>query len=1150
MDPTAVNNYPVFYVKNKDFSKVDNEHIRCCLKRFEEYIHECFSILPYNKIKIQNEEKIILQQFCDVLVFNQCEQIICAIIEKECNEKTKIFFQELEIRIKNDEFKNVEFKNNEFKNVEFKNNEFKNDEYKNREEKFLKLFVSIWNNFSLVLNHISDILQSFIAYSKNMCCNFFEPSQIFNYIWKKYINEYVIIKDMFISCICNYLTYDKLYCEKYIYEYLSVNICKKYGRKRYDFKKKQIIHIERLQRIQKNYQLNNETANKQTNRISEKNHISIKDDSTENINNKIKKEEYIQMGDNNNNNIFNSDDNNNNNNIFNSDDSYNCNASICDTKKKYRNSKKKKNINDKVLSLSIQIIDMLNLYEDFEGIYKNETYTFYKERIEKYKKDIETLGYENCKFDFPIIVENYLCHEQIRSQKFLKEHTEISILNMLKDLLLVENKDILFNDCYIKYCIINEKYEPLRSIYLYSLNLDNLEKFSNIFFNVVDNIGTELINNVINKRNDSSLLNNAIVKLTNFKLNVDRIIIMSFTYSSYFMKKWRESFEHFINKGIQAETYMPIILSIYLNNLLTMYNACLRKLKKYYILNRKIKNKRSLFNNLLFEVDWNNYCTQPITETVDFYDISTDSDNMLGIKKYLRKKIKNKRKNINCDTAGDYMKMKQMDNNMYNNNNNNNNLYVNNDLHKNLYHDNLNINKRNNEAIYFYLFKINKLFKKYHVIGKYIMNMITVILSLFRYVSDKEKFEKYYRTYMCKRLINDASFNIVLDVKVFKTLKKECGAQFTKKIEIILKDMKFTSKALMKFYKDLPKNVDYFLKRKKYAVNIIFNESWEYVNTENNVIYPQMIKMCNDAFLLFYKKYNKSKNIKFLPLLGLCTLRMYFKNMKEGGSFNLENDHVETDKRGDNNNEKRGDDNQKCNDDDNQKCNDDDNNKCIDDDNNKCIDDDNNKCIDDDNNKCIDDDNQKCSDDDDFKNEDNSSSYNKKAKKKIYITVTILQALVLLLFNKKNEFHINEIKELTGISNENIIRYLKSIYTEGETHILIYDKEKETLKLNFAFRSIKQFLTVNYNDSLYKDDMGTTNSLSQEENEIEDKSLHIDAAIVKFLKNNGKSSERKICSFVKDQMDTVSNEQIKNRISSLLSREFIFFKNNNYHYEL
>ena len=68
------------------------------------------------------------------------------------------------------------------------------EEFKNGEEEFLKLFVSIWNNFSLVLIHISDILQSFIAYTKNMCCNFFDPTQIFNYLWKKYINQYVIIK--------------------------------------------------------------------------------------------------------------------------------------------------------------------------------------------------------------------------------------------------------------------------------------------------------------------------------------------------------------------------------------------------------------------------------------------------------------------------------------------------------------------------------------------------------------------------------------------------------------------------------------------------------------------------------------------------------------------------------------------------------------------------------------------------------------------------------------------------------------------------------------------------------------------------------------------------------------------------------------------
>ncbi|KOB87802.1 hypothetical protein PFDG_05552 [Plasmodium falciparum Dd2] len=313
-----------------------------------------------------------------------------------------------------------------------------------------------------------------------------------------------------------------------------------------------------------------------------------------------------------------------------------------------------------------------------------------------------------------------------------------------------------------------------------------------------------------------------------------------------------------------------------------------------------------------------------------------------------------------------------------------------------------------------------------------------------------------------------------------------------------------------------------------------------------------MIKMCNEAFFLFYQKYNKSKNIKFLPLLGLCTLRVHFKNFKEEGSFDLgKRDDNNDEKRDDNNDEKRDHNNIEKRDDNNIEKRDDNNIEKRDDNNIEKRDDNNDEKRDENNDKKRDENNNYSDDnDDDLNNEDSSSTYNKKGKKKIYITVTILQALVLLLFNKKNEYHINEIKELTGISTENIIRYLKTIYTIGETHILIYDKANEILKLNFSFRSKKKFLIVNYNDVLYKDDMGPTTSLLNEDNEIEDKTLHIDAAIVKFLKTNGKSSERKICSFIKDKMDISSNEQIKNRISSLLSREFIFFKNNNYHYEL
>ncbi|CRG93875.1 cullin-like protein, putative [Plasmodium gallinaceum] len=998
MDPNACKNFPVFYIKNKESVNIDNDNLSLSIKRFEEYINSCFSCLPYNELKADNDKKFLIENFCDFFVFYNCDTIICSIIEKNCMIKTVDFFKKLEIKINNNEFKNG--------------------------EDFLNFFTYIWDNFTSVIIHIADVLKSFSSYNKITCSNFYSPSYIFNELWRKYTNEFVNIKNYIISSVCEYLKWDKTYCEQNFYKYLCMNIYSNSSNNN-----ENVYNIINNSHVNNRQNYDNLLKNEEDKmRTNDSNYIEQKeeDELSNNDNfysNHIKKE-------NNTSNTINSKNN---------DEMYNV-----------KNEKVLK-INDKLLSVSLKIIDILGFYEEFEKVYTNETYIYYKEKMNyNCEHKLKTVdGKDDDNYGLPIEIENYLCHEQMRSRKFLKEETEISILKMLKNLLIVEHKDILYRESYIKYCIIYEKYDPLRILYLFSINLNTTDEFCNLFFNSVETLGTELINNLINRRNNINLLNESIIELINFKLNVDRIIIMSFRYSTVFMKKWKEVFEHFLNKGMYAENYIPIILSIYLNNLLMMYNACLKKLRKYYLLNKKLKNEKNIKDDIIFEKQWNSYCNDEVTDNGDHYTVTTDSDNLFIIKKYLKKR---KKKRNTFD---------------------------------------LNINNNNNpDEVDQYLFKIEKLFKKYHEIGKNIMNIITIILSLFRYISDKEKFEKYYRIFMCKRLINDSNFNIILDIKVFKTLKKECGAQFTKKIEIILKDMKFTSKAMLKFYQELPDNAIQLLKKKKYSVNIIFNESWEYDNVENNVIYPHMIKLCNDFFFEFYRKCNKAKNIQFLPSLGLCTLKVNFGKIKKK-YMNMQDENI----------------------------NDFDKNDSLYD-------------------KNFVESNLKYN---------NTTNYKK--KKKFQFTVTVLQAIILLLFNEKYEYNINEIKNLTGISIENIIRYLKPLYIMEETNILIYDDITQTFKINFSFRSNKRYLIVNYSDIIYKDH-SVIPALTQEDSELEDKSLHIDAAIVKFLKTNGKSSERKICAFVKEKMNISSNEQIKNRITSLLNREFIFFKNNAYHYEI
>ncbi|CAA9989025.1 cullin-like protein, putative [Plasmodium knowlesi strain H] len=1093
MDPSAYKNFPVFYLKRKESVNLENEKLMPNLNTLEDYINVCFSNLPYQELTVDNKKRFQIEGLCDFFVFYNCDSVICPLIEKQCKGKTLCFFNDLCERIDNKYFKNGDH--------------------------FLRHFVGTWNNFSSVVVHLDELFKSFRTYNKISCSNFECPSYIFNQLWKKCINGYVLVKRMLILSACDYLKCDKVFCETKFYQYICMNMHDdalgdrenegngvslsragvRAGATLAGGRNVSAIGMGTFSgdtsTVQNHWSVNSNKVNGNVKKCS----VSFKIDESDNGKNCDNAGEEVKMGESAKGRGL-------------SDTTYVSTSSLVNTHIGIENEQsdnihannhinpfdtsevrtKENQIDDKLMCAGLRIIDMLGLYDEFEQSYKKDTQEYYMEKVKEHmsKEDTNTKN-PNEKRDLPEEIENYLCHEQMRCRKFLKEETEIAILKMLKEELIVRNKDVLFKNVYIKHYIENEKYDSLRMLYLFSLHMNDTEKFCDIFFKAVEEIGLEIIDEVLKKRDNLNTLYDALIRLVNYKLNIDRVIIISFRYSSFFTNKWKEVFEHFLNKGNHAENYMPVILSIYLNNLLMMYNTGLKKLRKYYILNKQLRKGRSKKNDILFEKNWYSFCNESVIEGVEQESsISADSDTMMMVKKYLKKK-KRKRKILHgrmqtgeqgshCDNEATEKPSHSSD-------------------------------SCDEEMIHVHTEKMEKLFKKYHDVGKYIINTVTIILSLFKYLSDKEKFEKYYRTYMCKRLINDKNFNIVLDVKVFKTLKKECGPQFTKKIETILKDMKYSCKGMQDFYKEISHDGIKLLKKKKYSVNVIYNDVWEHNKLEGGIIYPEAIRLCNDYFCKYYALVNKAKNIKFLPLYGLCTLKVDFgkieekkyrtlsssscENAEHSESDNSAGKHLscgERDTKGAKTNGRNG-----------------------------------------------------------FqKNKHNvHEEENFKKRRRFLFTVTTLQATVLLLFNKRPQYSIGELTDLTGFSRDHLIEYLKGIYTGYETNILIYDEAHENFQLNVNFQTDNKYLVVNYSDQTYKDNTAIP-ALTQDDKELEDRTLHIDASIVKFLKTCGKASERDICAHTRQKVNNCTNEQIKSRLASLISREFIFLQNNIYYFEL
>jgi len=62
-------------------------------------------------------------------------------------------------------------------------------------------------------------------------------------------------------------------------------------------------------------------------------------------------------------------------------------------------------------------------------------------------------------------------------------------------------------------------------------------------------------------------------------------------------------------------------------------------------------------------------------------------------------------------------------------------------------------------------------------------------LQMFRFLQEKDMFEKYYKQHLSKRLLGDRSQSEDMERKVIQMLKNECGYQFTAKLEGMFKDM-------------------------------------------------------------------------------------------------------------------------------------------------------------------------------------------------------------------------------------------------------------------------------------------------------------------------------------------------------------------------
>ena len=146
------------------------------------------------------------------------------------------------------------------------------------------------------------------------------------------------------------------------------------------------------------------------------------------------------------------------------------------------------------------------------------------------------------------------------------------------------------------------------------------------------------------------------------------------------------------------------------------------------------------------------------------------------------------------------------------------------------------------------------------------------VMTLFKYINDKDIFEGMYRNHFSKRLLNNKSASDDLEKLMITKLKNECGQQFTSKIEGMFLDMNISKEiidifATSRFRELLPFELD---------VQTLTASHWSMKNISTCILPPQAMN-CNKIFTQFYlDRFGSGRRLTWLTHVGTVDMKVCF----------------------------------------------------------------------------------------------------------------------------------------------------------------------------------------------------------------------------------------------------------------------------------
>ncbi|KAJ2917406.1 hypothetical protein MD484_g3007, partial [Candolleomyces efflorescens] len=148
-------------------------------------------------------------------------------------------------------------------------------------------------------------------------------------------------------------------------------------------------------------------------------------------------------------------------------------------------------------------------------------------------------------------------------------------------------------------------------------------------------------------------------------------------------------------------------------------------------------------------------------------------------------------------------------------------------------------------------------------------------ITVFRYISDKDVFERYYKNHLAKRLLHGRSVSDDAERGMLGKLKLESGYQFTSKLEGMFNDMKVSVDAMEDYRNWLE---DRTTPAVDINVTVMTSTFWPYSPPAIAPVIPPVLAEAGKSFEAFYFSRHSGRRLTWLTSMGSADVRAAFKS--------------------------------------------------------------------------------------------------------------------------------------------------------------------------------------------------------------------------------------------------------------------------------